>query len=70
MVTLKLENSIRRKQEDILSRGRGEIFMAWIIKEPQVVVWVATFYRLVSAQNVHHRVLCVGCKKHNIKGLR
>ena len=47
-----------------------EIFMAWILKEPQVVVWVATFYRLVSAQNIHHGVLCVGCKKPNIKGLR
>ena len=47
-----------------------EIFMAWILKEPQVVVWIATFYRLISAQNIHHGVLCVGCKKPNIKGLR
>ena len=47
-----------------------EVFMEWILKEPQVVVWIATFYRLVSAQNIHHRVLCTGCKKPNIKGLR
>ena len=47
-----------------------EAFMEWILKEPQVVVWIATFYRLVSAQNIHHGMQCVGCRKPNIKGLR
>ena len=47
-----------------------ETFMAWILREPQVIVWVATFYRLVSAQNIHHGMACTGCKNTNIKGLR
>lgn len=47
-----------------------ETFMAWILREPQVIVWVATFYRLVSAQNIHHGMACIGCKNPNIKGLR
>ena len=47
-----------------------EVFMGWILREPQVIVWVSTFYRLSSAQNVRHNVSCVGCKIPIIKGLR
>ena len=47
-----------------------EVFMGWILKEPQIIVWVSTFYRFSSAQNVRHNVSCVGCKTPIIKGLR
>ena len=47
-----------------------EVFMGWVLREPQIIVWVSTFYRLSSAQNVRHNVSCVGCKDPIIKGLR
>ena len=47
-----------------------EVFMDWILKEPQVIVWIATFYRLVSSTNVYHNTTCIGCKEPNITGLR
>ena len=47
-----------------------EVFMTWVLKEPQVIVWIATFYRLASSQNIFHNIGCIGCKKPNIRGLR
>ena len=47
-----------------------EQFKAWMYKEPQVAVWLATFYRLASSKAVRHGVSCVACKASDIVGLR
>ena len=70
------DQSNKENQVDVTKHHREdlgvteEVFMAWILREPQVIVWISTFYRLSSAQNVRHNVTCVGCKNPNIKGLR
>jgi len=33
-------------------------------------VWITTFYRLLSAKDVHHGKRCVNCKAKDITGLR
>jgi len=48
-----------------------EQFKSWMAKEPQVTVWLATFYRMVSSKSVRHvGVSCVVCKTSDICGLR
>ena len=56
---------------DVAGELTEEAFVNWILKEPQVIVWIATFYRMVSAKKVHHNVSCAGsCQQADIVGLR
>lgn len=48
----------------------SEEFMAWAMLEPQVMVWVPTFYRLTSSKSIRHSVSCSGCRCEGIAGLR
>ncbi|XP_073999400.1 dystrophin-like isoform X2 [Rhodnius prolixus] len=45
-------------------------FLNWILQEPQLLVWVSTFYRLSTSENVMHDVHCAVCGIHPIIGLR
>ncbi|XP_043236645.1 dystrophin-related protein 2-like isoform X2 [Amphibalanus amphitrite] len=43
--------------------------MVWLLREPQMLVWVSTLYRLVSAQAVVHSVSCGVCGVKPVVGL-
>lgn len=45
-------------------------FFKWIFKEPQVIVWLPTFYRMIAAKSIRHDVRCANCKSQVIIGLR
>lgn len=45
-------------------------FFKWLFKEPQVIVWLPTFYRLVAAKSIRHNVRCANCRSHVIIGMR
>ncbi len=47
-----------------------DMFFKWIFKEPQIIVWLPTLYRLVSAKSIRHDVRCANCKSQVIIGLR
>ncbi|XP_039277157.1 dystrophin isoform X2 [Nilaparvata lugens] len=47
-----------------------EMFMKWVLKEPQLLVWFSTFYRLRAAEKVSHSVRCAVCRMYPIRGLR
>ncbi|RZF44622.1 hypothetical protein LSTR_LSTR000574 [Laodelphax striatellus] len=47
-----------------------EMFMKWVLKEPQLLVWFSTFYRLRAAEKVTHTVRCAVCRMYPIRGLR
>uniref|UniRef100_T1J1M8 Dystrophin n=1 Tax=Strigamia maritima TaxID=126957 RepID=T1J1M8_STRMM len=47
-----------------------EMFLSWLLQEPQTVVWISTFFRLVTAESVLHAVKCCVCKMYPITGLR
>ena len=44
--------------------------MKWLLCEPQVIVWLPTFYRLLSAKGVRHGLRCANCKIKDITGMR
>lgn len=46
------------------------VFHDWLLKEPQNLVWISTFYRMRSSENVAHPMKCGACKAHPIIGLR
>lgn len=45
-------------------------YMSWLLHEPQLLVWLSTFYRMRSAELVWHNVKCAVCKAQPIRGLR
>lgn len=47
-----------------------ETFFKWIFKEPQVIVWLPTFYRMIAAKSIRHDVRCSACRSQVIIGLR
>ena len=47
-----------------------ETFFKWIFKEPQIIVWLPTFYRLVASKSIRHDVRCANCKSQVIIGMR
>uniref|UniRef100_A0A2R5LCX4 Putative dystrophin-like protein n=1 Tax=Ornithodoros turicata TaxID=34597 RepID=A0A2R5LCX4_9ACAR len=47
-----------------------DVFLNWLLKEPQNLVWISTFYRMRSTENVAHPMKCGACKTHPIIGLR
>jgi hypothetical protein len=44
--------------------------MKWLMQEPQVIVWLPTFYRLLSAKGVRHGIRCANCRAKDITGMR
>lgn len=45
-------------------------YMSWLLHEPQLLVWLSTFYRMRSAELVWHNVKCAVCKAQPVRGLR
>ena len=45
-------------------------FCRWLFLEPQILVWLSTHYRLVSAKGVRHGVGCKSCNMQDIIGMR
>ncbi|XP_076246653.1 uncharacterized protein LOC143186770 isoform X2 [Calliopsis andreniformis] len=45
-------------------------FAAWIMQEPPLLVWISTFNRIKSAENITHNVRCSSCKIAPIQGPR
>ncbi|XP_037085649.1 dystrotelin-like [Pollicipes pollicipes] len=43
--------------------------MTWLLREPQMLVWVSTLYRLTSAEEVVHSVGCSVCEAKPLVGL-
>ena len=49
---------------------REEDFIRWLLREPQIIVWLPTFYRLLSAKSTKHGMRCAHCKSEDIVGMR
>lgn len=47
-----------------------DMFLNWLLREPQNLVWISTFYRMRSTENVAHPMKCGACKTYPIVGLR
>ncbi|XP_054278180.1 dystrophin-like [Macrosteles quadrilineatus] len=47
-----------------------DVFMNWLMREPQLLVWLSTLYRLKAAEKVSHGVRCGVCRTYPIVGLR
>lgn len=47
-----------------------DAFMNWLLREPQLLVWLSTFYRLRAAEKVSHGIRCSVCRTYPIMGLR
>ncbi|XP_045615250.2 dystrophin [Procambarus clarkii] len=47
-----------------------EVLLAWLLKEPQTLVWWTTLYRITAAELVCHDVKCGVCKQRPVIGLR
>ncbi|KAM7286414.1 dystrophin [Ixodes scapularis] len=48
----------------------SDLFLGWLLREPQNLVWISTFYRMRSTENVAHPVKCGACKASPVVGLR
>ncbi|BFY99778.1 hypothetical protein BsWGS_02818 [Bradybaena similaris] len=47
-----------------------ECFYRWLTKEPQTLVWLPTFHRVLATETVEHSVCCSVCGSVRIIGLR
>ncbi|XP_061175381.1 dystrophin-like isoform X2 [Saccostrea echinata] len=45
-------------------------FYSWLLKEPQILVWLPTFHRLAASETVKHESKCNICKSYPIVGFR
>ncbi|ELU06442.1 hypothetical protein CAPTEDRAFT_228293 [Capitella teleta] len=45
-------------------------FLAWLNREPQTLVWLPTFHRMVAAEKASHEAKCNLCKQFPIVGIR
>ncbi|BES90613.1 efhand_2 [Nesidiocoris tenuis] len=45
-------------------------FICWIVREPQLLIWLSTLYRFQVSEQVYHNVRCAVCYTKPIKGLR
>ncbi|XP_065834328.1 dystrophin-like isoform X2 [Oscarella lobularis] len=45
-------------------------FTAWLLAEPQAIVWLPTMHRLSAAESVKHDVKCNECKTYPMVGFR
>ncbi|KAJ9577656.1 hypothetical protein L9F63_005736, partial [Diploptera punctata] len=47
-----------------------DIFIGWLLQEPQLLMWLPTLHRMQMGEMVHHTVKCSLCKLYPIVGLR
>ena len=47
-----------------------DMFFKWIFKEPQIIVWLPTFYRMIASKSIRHDVRCANCRSQVIIGMR
>ncbi|KAK0095849.1 hypothetical protein PV326_007215 [Microctonus aethiopoides] len=40
----------------------------WLMQDPSILSWVATFHRLKSAENIVHKIKCSSCKVDPLRG--
>ncbi|KAL1431587.1 hypothetical protein MTO96_014101 [Rhipicephalus appendiculatus] len=59
-----------RKLAPALPAVPDDMFLNWLLREPQNLVWISTFYRMRSTENVAHPMKCGACKTYPIVGLR
>lgn len=59
-----------RKLAPALPAIPDDMFLNWLLREPQNLVWISTFYRMRSTENVAHPMKCGACKTYPIVGLR
>ncbi|XP_012525079.1 dystrophin [Monomorium pharaonis] len=45
-------------------------FAAWIMQEPPLLVWITTFNRIKSAEQIIHNIRCSSCKITPVQGPR
>ncbi|CAF0733383.1 unnamed protein product [Didymodactylos carnosus] len=49
---------------------REDIFVNWMGREPQTLVWLPTMHRLIATETVRHEARCDTCKAYPIIGMR
>nr|CAD7569406.1 unnamed protein product [Timema californicum] len=60
----------------VISQSQGmlgvteDIFITWLLHEPQLLHWLPTFHRMKAAEKVIHDVKCRTCKMYPLTGLR
>lgn len=47
-----------------------DTFTRWLLQEPQIMVWLPTHFRMVSAKGIRHGLRCNHCKLEDIIGMR
>ncbi|KAK3091444.1 hypothetical protein FSP39_019885 [Pinctada imbricata] len=47
-----------------------DTFYAWLLREPQILVWLPTFHRVIASETVRHDTKCNVCKCLPIVGFR
>ena len=47
-----------------------DVFTRWLLQEPQIMVWLPTHFRMVSAKGIRHGMRCSHCKMDDIIGMR
>jgi hypothetical protein len=47
-----------------------ESFNRWLLREPQIIVWLPTHFRLISSKGIRHGTKCSKCKMDDIIGMR
>uniref|UniRef100_A0A0K2SVM3 ZZ-type domain-containing protein n=1 Tax=Lepeophtheirus salmonis TaxID=72036 RepID=A0A0K2SVM3_LEPSM len=57
----------RTGERDVINE---EIYLKWQLMEPQLLVWLPTFYRQTSAQGIRHGMRCSNCRTQDIIGMR
>lgn len=66
-----VEGSVLQCFQGRISEGVTEDqFTSWLMREPQIIVWLPTNYRLTSAKGVRHGRRCNSCKMEDIIGMR
>ncbi len=45
-------------------------FNRWLLKEPQIIVWLPTHFRLISSKGIRHGTRCSNCRMEDIIGMR
>ncbi|CAF1134071.1 unnamed protein product [Adineta ricciae] len=49
---------------------REDIFVNWMGREPQTLVWLPTLHRLMATESIRHEAQCNTCKAYPIVGMR
>ncbi|CAF1081702.1 unnamed protein product [Rotaria sordida] len=49
---------------------REDIFVNWMSREPQTLVWLPTLHRLIATETVRHEAQCNVCKAYPVIGMR